>query len=70
MKTDEDSGKADEPPEEPPGRECRAKKLNGEENGNPQRAHRHGAEEPAHHTDLTIYCIDRHINSPGKERES
>jgi len=70
MKTDEDSGEADELPEETPVRECRAKKLNREENGNPQRARRHGAEDPAHHTDLTIYRIDCRISSPGKERES
>jgi hypothetical protein len=48
MKTDEDSGEADEPPEEPPSSECRAKKLKREENEELQRARNHRAQDQAH----------------------
>ena len=41
MKTDEDSGEADEPPEDPPWRECSAKKSEREENEELQWARRH-----------------------------
>ena len=41
MKTDEESGEADEPPEEPPCSECNAKKSEREENEELQWARRH-----------------------------
>ena len=45
MKTDEESGEADEPPEEPPSSECSSKKSEREENEELQWARRHVPEE-------------------------
>jgi hypothetical protein len=47
MKTDEDSGEADEPPEEPPSSECIDKKFEREENEELQQADRHVLADPA-----------------------
>jgi len=45
MKTDEESGEADEPPEEPPCNECSSKKSERVENEELQWARRHVPEE-------------------------
>jgi hypothetical protein len=48
MKTDEDNGEVDEPPEEPPCSECIAKKSEREENEELQWARNHRAQDPDH----------------------
>lgn len=48
MKTDEDSGEADEPPEEIPSSECRARKTEREENKDLQCIRNHKAQDTAH----------------------
>lgn len=70
MKTDDDSGEAEEPPEKPPCSGWRTKKIESEENEELQWARRNVPEDRARRTKLTIDRIDRRTSSPGKERES